>query len=379
QLNTGKPFEVKAKEPEIILGTMIKDEKIEMETKQEQPKHNMPPEVKKEEPKLVVGTTIKIDIPQIQNPKSKIQNFIDDNPIRNPQSAIRNNEDSLLSLMQKVGVEKIEEMSKLPIFKPQENTFIPMHQEKGVELLHRILPVLFQESMNFKREKEEDNIKPEDKQKSFINLPEMFKSVKKRIVFTENRVNQQDESGVLKDNNINLTYNSAIQGTNRVEIPASLPDASMTNLIFKEILYEFIEEASLHLKKDSSEIQVKLKPEYLGKLELKITQQDGKIFAKFVVENFELKELIESELASLKEILVEKGLDLQGIEVYVGQEPGKNLEERHQRYIDNIKISSYNEEDEKVGERGDENRILINASPGGNKLFWFISKIDFIA
>ncbi|MEW6096130.1 MAG: flagellar hook-length control protein FliK, partial [bacterium] len=358
----------------------------------------------------------KVEIPAIVDAnKERLQEVRSNQPIK-PRAEVlatlKENEDdiSLLSFMQKI---KEEEMSKLPVFKQQENAFMPMHQEKEGELLQRVLATLFQESMNFEKEKEgsnSSNSKRElatgdktltDEQKlSVSSHQQVHQSIAKRIIFSKNlesktlsdnmltkEIKQKNEliptleKDILKkplpngDNYINLNRNIEPQSPN-VEIKPSLPKESIP----KEVLYELIEEAYLHLKKDSSEIHVRLKPEYLGKLELRVIQQNEKITAKFIVENFGLKELIESELDSLKEALLEKGLDLESIEVYVGNEPEKNLERKHQMYADNVKILSYHEENENnVEEGGDKYKRWQNIDPNGNKLFWFISKIDLIA
>lgn len=229
-----------------------------------------------------------------------------------------------------------------------------------------------------------------DEQKSSFDSQQIPKSLSKRMIFSKGlEIKQQNglipslEKDILKkplrnkDNYINLSRNIETQFS-KVEIKPSLPETTISESIPKEILYEFIEKAYFHLKNGKSEIHIRLKPEYLGKLELRITQQNGKINAKFIVESFELKELIESEFDSLKKAMIEKGFDLESIEVHVGMEPGRNLEGRHQMYADNIKILSEYGKNDVQGE-DDEYENWVNVDINGNKLFWFISKIDLIA
>jgi flagellar hook-length control protein FliK len=292
--------------------------------------------------------------------------------------------------------------------------FIPIHQEKVEELHQRVLPAFLQNNMNFNKEKDKSDSKRElnfdiqhhsnsiDKktkqtQNISINPSHIPKSITKRITFNKNietvfnnllneEIEWEDELITLVKENISKRPVSKIRdnyhnlGTrfSKVEIKTTAPKTSVSETIPKEVIYEFIEEAYLHFKSDRSEIRIKLKPEYLGKLELRVTQQNDKISAKFVVGNIELKQWLEAELDSLKEIFLEKGLDLESIEVYVGNEPEKSLERKYQKYADNIRTLSYHEDSEEE-KGGDEKEIWIDVDPNGNKLFWFISKIDLIA
>ena len=84
------------------------------------------------------------------------------------------------------------------------------------------------------------------------------------------------------------------------------------------IVDQVIEQAKLLLKDDKSEIKIKLKPEILGDLFLKIEVENGVVAAKAVVDNYKTKEIIESNFTQLRESLKEQGFDIKAFEVFVG-------------------------------------------------------------
>ncbi len=63
---------------------------------------------------------------------------------------------------------------------------------------------------------------------------------------------------------------------------------------------------------------MKLKPEILGELMLKMEMEKGSILAKIMVDNYRTKEIIEANLYQLKEDMRENGLDIKTFEVFVG-------------------------------------------------------------
>ena len=84
------------------------------------------------------------------------------------------------------------------------------------------------------------------------------------------------------------------------------------------IVDQVIEQAKLLLKDDKSEIKIKLKPEILGDLLLKVEVENGVVAAKAVVDNYKTKEIIEANFIQLRESLKEQGFDIKAFEVFVG-------------------------------------------------------------
>jgi len=66
------------------------------------------------------------------------------------------------------------------------------------------------------------------------------------------------------------------------------------------------------LSGDKSEMVIDLKPEHLGKLELKCYRR-GMVVAKFVAENEQVKAALESNMNMLKESLEKQGFLVEGL------------------------------------------------------------------
>lgn len=86
----------------------------------------------------------------------------------------------------------------------------------------------------------------------------------------------------------------------------------------RDIFKQIVEEAKLNLDDFKQEIRLKLKPEILGELMLKMEMEKGSILAKIMVDNYRTKEIIEANLYQLKEDMRENGLDIKTFEVFVG-------------------------------------------------------------
>nr|WP_244985902.1 flagellar hook-length control protein FliK [Anaerosalibacter bizertensis] len=91
------------------------------------------------------------------------------------------------------------------------------------------------------------------------------------------------------------------------------------------------------LDEDSSEIRIKLKPEILGELLLKVEVEKGVVVAKAIVDNYRVKELIETNILQLKEGLEEQGLDIKTFQVQVGSNSDFDREQREEFFQNNRK------------------------------------------
>lgn len=88
-----------------------------------------------------------------------------------------------------------------------------------------------------------------------------------------------------------------------------------------EVLKQVVEQAKVLLGQDKSEMVIQLKPDHLGKLELKVVTEQGIVAAKFIAENQRVKEVIETNMQMLKDSLQKQGIAVDSINVQVGQDP----------------------------------------------------------
>jgi flagellar hook-length control protein FliK len=108
---------------------------------------------------------------------------------------------------------------------------------------------------------------------------------------------------------------------NQVEVMKNQTAAPKSETVNKaEIINQIVKKAELIFTDAKQEMRMQLEPENLGKLTLKLAVEKGLITAKFVAESYEVKKVIESNLNELKDMLQEKGLEVQNFTVSVGQD-----------------------------------------------------------
>ncbi|MCL4515984.1 MAG: flagellar hook-length control protein FliK [Firmicutes bacterium] len=81
---------------------------------------------------------------------------------------------------------------------------------------------------------------------------------------------------------------------------------------------QIVQKAQMILRDGSSEMRMQLIPEHLGKLEMRILVHDGVVTARFMVENAQVKSMIEGNLPQLKQSLESLGLQIDSFAVGVG-------------------------------------------------------------
>ncbi len=101
------------------------------------------------------------------------------------------------------------------------------------------------------------------------------------------------------------------------------PAASAQNAVQVEDLFEqIVDRARLMVKMNGAEMTIDLVPDSLGKLSIKVLFEDGLVTARFVTDNHQVKQVLESSLSSLRHNLENQGLkvDRTEVEVQVGNQ-----------------------------------------------------------
>lgn len=86
------------------------------------------------------------------------------------------------------------------------------------------------------------------------------------------------------------------------------------------IFNQILESAKINISEEVSEMFIKLRPDNLGKLSMRIIIDRGMMVAKFDVESQMVKETIESNLEDLKNALKDKGFEIQQFDVSVNKD-----------------------------------------------------------
>lgn len=102
-----------------------------------------------------------------------------------------------------------------------------------------------------------------------------------------------------------------------------------------ELINQVVEQTKVVLGQDKTEMVIHLKPDHLGKLELKVVTEQGIVAAKFIAESQQVKEVIETNMQLLKDSLQKQGIAIDGVSVQVGKDP-------QNEYKQNSNESRYN-------------------------------------
>ena len=141
-----------------------------------------------------------------------------------------------------------------------------------------------------------------------------------------------------------------------------------------EVLKQIIDKGKAIISDEKSEIRIKLKPEILGELVLKIELEKGVVVAKVLVDNYRVKELLETNIYQLKEGLEEQGVEIKTFEVQVGSNSDFEKENRQNTFKNGknkkVKIKKLDLDDLNVYE---ENTVSYSPSTVNE------SKLDLMA
>lgn len=151
----------------------------------------------------------------------------------------------------------------------------------------------------------------------------------------EDKDKQQVDNKFAMNNNLvnieSITSNQVIEANeygqaSTQELYSSSSDSQVSK---DDILGQIVDKLRLNLDDNKQEIEIKLKPDVLGKLMLKMELRDGVLTAKMLVDNIRTKELIESNLLQLKEQIEDNGLDIKTFEVHVGTNEDFEKQQNH--------------------------------------------------
>lgn len=99
-----------------------------------------------------------------------------------------------------------------------------------------------------------------------------------------------------------------------------IPDDFARNLMVK-----ISDELALHLDGKTSEIRVRLKPDVLGELSLKMALVEGTVTAVIEANNHQVKAALEAQVPQMREVLASQGIDVRRFDIVSGGE----MQSRH--------------------------------------------------
>ncbi|MCD6310748.1 MAG: flagellar hook-length control protein FliK [Candidatus Eremiobacteraeota bacterium] len=88
----------------------------------------------------------------------------------------------------------------------------------------------------------------------------------------------------------------------------------------EEVLDQIIKQIEVRTLKDRSEVAIKMNPEFLGQLKIKLELKEGRISANFDTTSALVREILEESQDDLLKSFSEKGLNLSGITIHMVEE-----------------------------------------------------------
>lgn len=166
-----------------------------------------------------------------------------------------------------------------------------------------------------------DQIRLEDKLESVKDL----KSVQKDVM--NDKLGEKAE--ILPMMQVSKNY----QATDKVELPNNSPVSSHAD--YNAVMQQVENGIKINYNNQLKEMKIKLQPEELGEVEVKMTIENNIMKAQFVVESQTVKEILESRFDSLRNALENKGFN--GAEINVSVSTGDNKRSQNNFVFNNEK------------------------------------------
>ncbi|MCG0274586.1 MAG: flagellar hook-length control protein FliK [Thermosediminibacteraceae bacterium] len=153
---------------------------------------------------------------------------------------------------------------------------------------------------------------------------------------------------LIKNNNPVETFEIIVQTPTKDEVTANFKDLDLYEKgsvstskssvekikVLKDAIFdEMVEKVQVAVKGQVKEMRIKLKPEHLGEIIVKITADKGEMSAEFFVKNAQIKEALQSSVAEIKSQIQQQGYEINEIKVYdfplqfdMNQQSGRKFE-----------------------------------------------------
>lgn len=167
------------------------------------------------------------------------------------------------------------------------------------------------EDVTEEQSKEETNKDTSNQQKT--DLPEMT---------------SKSQTGTKESMQEQVSFQTTTQTINNGQTVEVVQTVTQTQIDVESILRQISQMTRVSVTQAQSSIEMQLNPENLGKVYLQVISKEGAITAQIAAQNEAVKEILESQIAVLKENMNQQGMKVEAIEVTVAShEFERNLEE----------------------------------------------------
>ena len=141
---------------------------------------------------------------------------------------------------------------------------------------------------------------------------------------TPGRFRFTNETAHTADGAVITPQSQVVQEFANVETVEPLPQSVNT----QDVIDQIVESARVILTEDKTSMELQLNPQNLGKIILKVTEQEGAVTARIMTQNAVVKEALEAQTVELRQNLEQAGVKVDAVEVTVAShEFEKNLEQ----------------------------------------------------
>lgn len=141
---------------------------------------------------------------------------------------------------------------------------------------------------------------------------------------TPGRFRFTNETAHTADGAVITPQSQVVQEFANVETVEPLPQSVNT----QDVINQIVESVRVILTEDKTSMELQLNPQNLGKIILKVTEQEGAVTAKIMTQNAVVKEALEAQTVELRQNLEQTGVKVDAVEVTVAShEFEKNLEQ----------------------------------------------------
>ena len=215
------------------------------------------------------------------------------------------------------------------------------------------------------------------------NLNEQVATVSTNVE-TQNTENVQIQFDTTTKPVMNTPQVNQTQATQQFQLPKQISDADILSQVNKQMDGKLVEDKGI------TKINMVLRPENLGKLQLELINSKEGLVASFTAENSDVKFILEKHLNNLRDTLAEQGVNVNNINVKVaatekqdnmfqfdeqnpnnGQANQQNPEEKSQKtkndnellMSDDLEMDEEMEQEQLVSNIIQEERLVGNKSP----------------
>lgn len=228
-------------------------------------------------------------------------------------------------------------------FKKQMGDVLKIKDMRDNHFLNRLLHVLYQikESLknvnvlernintNFKQNIEKTFSKEKEKENDFSLL---FKNKKVEVNRTKPiqppntawmHPESKNEMSSNKNNiQIKNLFNPSLDSTlNKIESGNNEIIKEAKKVDIHELMNQITQKIKINLSENKSEVVMNLKPEFLGKLSVKLEFKDNSISGKFIVDNVYAEKVIKDGMAQLKVAFQNMGMEVSNFDISMNHQP----------------------------------------------------------